>query len=396
MQMSEKHDIQHQCYLEKFERSIPVPSTSKDAFFPRTDINGEIEHGVAYSTLKERMKYYHAPGVSIAYIWDYEIQWASGFGIEKAGSEREVTPTTIFEAASTTKLLNTVLILRLVEQGLLSLSENVNNYLSSWKIPENEFTRSQPVTLTTLLTHTAGLPPTNFGWEDRSSPTLLDVLNGHSPAINAPVRVRYTPGSRYEYSNLSHIVIQFLLEEAFHKPYPEIMNERVFQPLRMIHSYYPNHEHAGPDHSIAFPHDEEGTPRVPQHHPSALAQGGLLTTPTDLAQVAIDIMCAYKGESGRYLTQESVFLLFENHRDVGDTMIGIPLYQGLGCFIHQERNEFMFTHPGYNIPGMLSYFYGYPRSGHGGVVMINSANGERLAYEIIHGLNRLHWANKAP
>jgi hypothetical protein len=101
-------------------------------------------------------------------------------------------------------------------------------------------------------------------------------------------------------------------------------------------------------------------------------------------------MSAYRGDSDRYLSQKSVFSLFENHGDVGDSMIGIPLYHGLGCFIHQKGNEFMFTHPGYNIPGMLSYFYGYPQSGHGGVVMINGANGEKLAYEIIHALNLLY------
>jgi len=395
MQMLEKHDKHLQYYLGKFERSIPVPSTSKDAFFPKRDLDRKIEHGVAYSTLKDRMKYYRAPGVSIASIWDYKIQWASGFGVERADSEREISPTTIFEAASTTKLLNTILILRSVEEGLLSLSEDVNNYLFSWKIPENEFTCSHPVTLTALLTHTAGFPQTNCGWEDGSSPTLLDVLNGQSPAMNAPVQVRYTPGSHYEYSNLSHVVIQLLLEEVFHKPYPEIMNEKVFQPLNMVHSYYPSHGHAGSDDSKAFPHDKEGAPHVPNYHPSALAQGGLLTTPTDLAQVAIDVMCAYKGEPDRYLSQKSVFSMLENYGDLGDAMIGIPLYHGLGCFIHREGNEFMFTHPGYNIPGMLSYLYGYPRSGRGGVVMINGANGEKLAYEIIHGLNRLHWADKA-
>jgi CubicO group peptidase (beta-lactamase class C family) len=78
------------------------------------------------------MLFYHTPGVSIAYIQDYKMQWARGFGIEKAGSEQKVTPTTIFEAASTTKFLNAILILRLVEQGLLSLTEDVNSYLSSW------------------------------------------------------------------------------------------------------------------------------------------------------------------------------------------------------------------------------------------------------------------------
>jgi hypothetical protein len=165
------------------------------------------------------------------------------------------------------------------------------------------------------------------------------------------------------------------------------MMEKLFQPLHMVHSYYPNQNPPRSNDFVAFPHDQEGILHVPRYHPSALAQGWLLSTPTDLARVAIDIMSAYRGDSDRYLSQKSVFSLFENHGSLGDSMIGIPLYHGLGCFIHQKGNEFMFTHPGYNIPGMLSYFYGYPKSGHGGVVMINGANGEKLAYEIIHALN---------
>lgn len=380
----------NQNHIKEFERSIPVPSTSKDAFFPETEQDKRVKRDVTYSTLKERMHYYHTPGVSIAYIRNYGLKWAGGFGVQKAGTEQKVTPTSIFEAASTTKFLNTILILRMVEQDTLSLSKDVNSYLSSWKIPENEFTSLQPVTLTSLLTHTAGLPPTNFNWVEGSEPTLIDVLNGRSPALNAAVQVRYTPGTRYEYSNLSHVVIQFLLEEMFHKSYAAIMAEKVFQPLEMSHSYYPSQIPAELSNSVAFPHDQDGALHMPCYHPSALAQGGLLTTPSDLARVAIDVMSAYMGDSNRYLSQESISLLFENHGDLGDRMIGIPIYHGLGCFVHQKGNEFMFTHPGYNIPGMLSYFYGYPKSGHGGVVMINGANGEKLAYEIIHALNLLN------
>ena len=373
-------------YIEKFEKSIPVPSGSKNAFFPIHTQNQVITH----APLKERMKYYNIPGVSIACIQDYKLKWAKGYGVAKITEKQEVTQTTIFEAASTTKFVNTILILRLVEEGLLSLNEDVNNYLHSWKIPENEFTSIQPVTLTDLLTHKSGFPPTNFPWKDDSNPTILDVLNGSSPALNDPVKVRYVPGTRYEYSNLDHIVIQLLLEEILNKSYFTIMSEKVFQPLKMKDSYIADSNSIKTHPSIAFPHDKEGTLRMPYRHPSALASGGLLTTPSDLSRIAIDVMCAYNGEPDRYLSKNSVSLLFNNYGDLGDSLLGIPINNGFGCFIHRKGNEFMFTHPGYNNPGMLSFFYGYPKSGHGGVVMINSENGVNLAFEIIHGLNLHH------
>jgi hypothetical protein len=79
MEMSKECHRSHDD-LTEFEKSIPVPSTSKDAFFP--EIGSEKEHrlDLAYSTLNERMLFYHTPGVSIAYIQDCEIKWARGFG----------------------------------------------------------------------------------------------------------------------------------------------------------------------------------------------------------------------------------------------------------------------------------------------------------------------------
>jgi CubicO group peptidase (beta-lactamase class C family) len=366
--------------------SIPIPSTAKEAFFPVT----EKDSSFTYSTLTDRMKYYNTPGVSIAYIKDYKLQWAQGFGVENIETNQSVTPLTIFEAASTTKFLNTVLILRLEEQGKLSLTENVNNYLHTWKIPENENTSIQPATLLSLLTHKAGLPPTNFSYDDRAYPTLVDVLNGSSPAANAGVEVRYTPGTRFEYSNLDHVVIQFMLEEMLSKSYSKIMKEELFVPLNMNHSYFPDDDYIKTASNLAFPHDEKGIVHVPEYHPSAYGQGWLLTTPSDLAHLAIDIMCSYKGESNRYLSPQSAALLFEHHGDLGDSILGIPISLGLGCFIYEKDEDFMFTHPGYNFPGSLSYFYGYPKTGNGGVVMINGANGEKLSYEIIHALNLIH------
>ncbi|MCP5108151.1 MAG: beta-lactamase family protein, partial [bacterium] len=72
-------------------------------------------------TLPERMAHYHVPGVGIAVINNYKVEWAKGYGVIKAGGNTPVTVDTYFEAASTTKLLTSAMVLHFVQQGRLHL-----------------------------------------------------------------------------------------------------------------------------------------------------------------------------------------------------------------------------------------------------------------------------------
>src|SRR5215813_1051844 len=82
--------------------------------------------------LADRMRFYKTPGVSIAVINDGRIEWARGYGVLEAGGKEPVTPETLFQAASNSKSLTAMVVLRLVEQGKLDLDSDVNNRLVSW------------------------------------------------------------------------------------------------------------------------------------------------------------------------------------------------------------------------------------------------------------------------
>jgi CubicO group peptidase (beta-lactamase class C family) len=124
-------------------------------------------------TLARRMQIYHASAVSIAVIDDYKIKWARGFGVVAPGSTTAVTDKTLFQAGSISKAVAAVGILRLVDSHRLSLDDRANDRLRSWKIPENDFTKSSPVTIVRLLSHTADTTVHGFnGYErDASSDT---------------------------------------------------------------------------------------------------------------------------------------------------------------------------------------------------------------------------------
>ena len=127
---------------------------------------------------------------------DGKIVKAQGYGTTEKGGQSPVTARTLFQAGSISKPVSALGALRLVEQGKLTLDEDVNTKLVTWKVPENEFTKQQKVTLRGLLSHTAGLTVHGFSGyaADESSPTVVQILDGTEPANTRTLYGGHSPG----------------------------------------------------------------------------------------------------------------------------------------------------------------------------------------------------------
>ncbi|MHB8078438.1 MAG: serine hydrolase domain-containing protein [Candidatus Krumholzibacteriia bacterium] len=340
------------------------------------------------SALRERMAHYKIPGASIAVINGNGIEWAKGYGALVAGRDAPVTTASIFQAASTTKLLVSAIALHFVERGRFELDRDVNAYLRGWRVPESEFTRREKVTLRRLLTHRSGLnrPEGGFSCAEGRAPTLVQVLRGEGPATNLAAVIEFEPGSRWNYSNFDFVVIQLLLEEGLGRPLSEIAWETVFAPLRMASStlVYPLSPELGARE--ARPHDGDGLPAAAQLHPTAVAQGGLLTTPSDLAALAVELIDARQGRSERLISPETARAMLHAEVPLDPALLGVPLGQGLGAFVGGEGRGAFFLHPGDNEPGATSWLVAYPELGQGVVIMTNGRLGNLLAMEIVAAL----------
>lgn len=163
-----------------------------NGLLPAAAIKGQ---SVPRMTLAERMKYYSTPEVSIAFFKDGRVDWVRGYGLSDTTINKPVTADTLFQAASISKSLTAFAALRLVQQGKLSLDEDVNLKLVSWKVPTNDFTKAEKVTLRRLLSHTAGMTvPSVRGFQaGEYMPSTVQVLNGEKTS-NEPVRVDRVPG----------------------------------------------------------------------------------------------------------------------------------------------------------------------------------------------------------
>lgn len=327
---------------------------------PAVVVKGATPSTFAIEEMMERLS---IPGVSVAVINEGRIEWAKSYGVTEAGGpplDRDV----LFQAGSVSKPVVAMVALTLVEEGRLDLDVDVNRYLSSWLVPENEFTREEKVTLRRLLSHTAGV--SSFLDDDGAPagevPTLLEILSGKWSTRPTPVTVDLVPGSQMRYSNEGYAIVQQLLVDVEDKPFPEIMKERVLKPLGMSHSTFQQPLPEDMLRRAATGHIGSGEPVAGKGFIyNNMAAGGLWTTPSDLATFAMEIQRSLMGESNRVLTREMTELM------LADPVSGY----GLGLGTSGEGNGRSFGHSGHN-RGFLCRLKALTEDLRGVVIMSNS------------------------
>jgi CubicO group peptidase (beta-lactamase class C family) len=357
----------------------------QDALLPPVLIRGE---STPLTSLTTRMEALHVPGVSIAVIHGGKLDWARGFGVTKIGGP-PVTAETLFQAASISKPVTTLAVLRLAQSGRLDLDTDVNHYLKSWKVPANEFTQEAKVTLRELLTHSAGVTVHGFrGYAaGEAIPSLAQVLDGEPPANNAAIRVDMTPGKTWRYSGGGFVIVQQVLTDVTGTPFPRLLNDLVLGPLGMQHSTY--QQPLPPDllARAATPYRADGAavPGGPHVYPE-LAPAGLWTTPSDLARFVIGIQRAFSGRSRTVLSQATARNML------------VPEYnqQALGLIVGGNTPQKYFNHGGVNF-GYRCLLVAYQDNGDGAVIMTSGDNGDPLIREILRTIAHDYaWPDYAP
>jgi CubicO group peptidase (beta-lactamase class C family)/predicted transcriptional regulator YdeE len=317
-------------------------------------------------SIAELMKTFNVPGLSIAVIENYKIVDVKAYGAIAPGSSTPVTTKTLFQAGSISKPVAATAALSLVEQGKLSLDENVNNKLTTWKVPENEFTQTEKVTLRRLMSHTAGLTVHGFpGYDvDAPVPSIVQVLNGEKPANTDPIRVDIVPGTKSRYSGGGVTIEQLMMMDVTGKQFPALMRALVLDKIGMSDSSY---EQPLPPARAAMTAGGAYGDGKPVHgkwhiYPE-MAAAGLWTTPTDLAKFAIEIALSKQGKANHILSQK---MTQEMLTPVKDNV-------GLGLFMEKDTPG-QFGHNGAD-EGFQALLTMNADTGNGAALMADSDNG---------------------
>jgi len=352
-------------------------------------IKGHPEPGMS---LVEQMSYLHVPGVSIAVIHDKRIDWGKGYGVARLGGS-PVSASTLFGAASMSKPVTAMAVLRLVQEGKIDLDADVNTYLKSWKIPANEYTKNHPVTVRELLSHTSGIGTHNGAIydPDKGVPAMLEMLDGKPPATTPPVRVESEPGKKYAYANGGYLILELLITDVTGKRFAQAMKELVLAPIGMSQSTYEAPLAPAKAATAATAYDENGKSGIAAAHfvePDAAA-GGLWTTAIDYAKFVIELQKEYSGESHRVLNQKMAQMMVTPGIGPSES-----IRWGLGVRVGGIPPNIYFEHGG--SAAFQCDMVGYP-SGDGVVVLTNGGGGGSLSDQIVRSVAQAYaWPDFQP
>ena len=343
---------------------------------PQTTDPGSLD---AYIRLQRDRR--RIPGLSIAIIHDGRIVVSRAYGVADLTTRAPATPATLFQAGSISKPVAALGVLRLVEMGKLSLDEDVNAKLTTWRVPENRFTQSEKVTLRRLLSHSAGVTVHRFPRYGVAHPLpdLVQVLYGAKPANNPPIRVDTIPGAIRRYSGGGFTVMQQLMIDVTGTPFPRYMQETVLNPIAMTSSTFEQPLSPARAKLAASGYYRDRTPvRGRWHIYPEMAAAGLWTTAVDLARFVIEIQETLGGK-GRGVISPAMVREYLTEQKGGS---------GLGIGVEGNARTLRFSHGGRD-EGFDAFLYG-DAVGNGIVILINTNDNTRFMGRIMDYVARTY------
>jgi len=216
------NDIQNRNKKNNYSQEI-IPSQSENIEFNSSNLRKFFD-SYAPNYLEE----WKMAGMTLSVVKNDSILFSKGYGYANLEEDIPVDSNkTTFNIGSISKLFTMTAVMQLVEKNVLDLNEDVNNYLSYFKIP---YTFPEPITLHHLLTHTAGFDDTFYmNTVDENGNTLpfKDIVK------NALPHRRWVPGTRLSYSNYGLSLAGYIIQEVSNLSFFDYINENIFKPLNM-------------------------------------------------------------------------------------------------------------------------------------------------------------------
>lgn len=320
------------------------------------------------------------PGAVFGVIVDGELVWVKAAGVRDKTGDQPVTPDTVFRIASMTKSFTAMAILKLRDEGKLSLDDPVAKYVPDLANLPYPTADSPALTIRHLLTHSEGFPEDN-PWGDRQLAQTDQTMRNW---MRAGIPFSTSPGTAFEYSNYGFAILGQIVAKASGRAYADYVRDNILRPLDMNSSTF--EMDAVPRDKIALGYRREDNNWKPEPilaHGSFGAMGGLWTTAHDLARYVAFLMSAFpprdepergpiKRSSAREMQQAWRPSPASAFRPVVDAplQMNVSAY-GYGLGVSQDcRFGFVVGHGG-GLPGYGSLMRWLPEYGVGFIAMGN-------------------------
>jgi len=237
----------------------------------------------------------HVPGAAWGIVIDGELAHTGAAGVREVATKAPVDADTVFRIASMTKSFTAMSILKLRDEGKLTLDDPAERYVPELKGLRYPTTDSPRITIRHLLTHSEGFPEDN-PWGDQqlseSDAQLSRMLRDGIPFSNAP-------GIAYEYSNYGFAILGRVVSQASGKPYDEYVSQNILQPLGMTSTTLHPSKVAANRLAVGYRWEDERWKEEPAlPHGSFGAMGGMLTSIRDLSRYVSVLLEAWPPRDG--------------------------------------------------------------------------------------------------
>ncbi len=192
------------------------------------------------------------PGVAIAVVKDGELVHSEGYGVANLEWDCPIQPDTVFRLASITKQFTATAIMLLEQQGKLRLDDSITTYLPDFP------TYGRTITITHLLNHTSGIRSYTALDNFMVDISKKDMSPGDLLTYFKDLPLAFEPGTRFLYNNSGYHLLGLIIEKITGLSYEQYIQQSIFQPLGMNHSYYMHNETIIPRRASGYVKTEEG------------------------------------------------------------------------------------------------------------------------------------------
>src|ERR1700722_639858 len=284
-----------------------------------------------------RMQEAHVPGAVVTIVKGDRVIFKKGYGFANLERHTPVDPDkTLFRIASVSKVFNAMAVLRLVDEGLIDVNEDVRPRLAAVGL-ELDHEAYGPVTLRALLTHTAGIRDLDF-----SPPTNPGQLLPLGQYLQKCLPLRWQePGESVLYTDHGITLAGYVVELASKTRFEEAMLQSVMRPLGMNQTCYAVTEEQRANLAVAYPYGNSGHQAIPFRYTNLDPAAGVLTTGSDMARLMICHLSNCRG----FLKPETVKLMHEPQY-ADDARLGLQWTCGFVYETHPRGKEPYLFHIG--------------------------------------------------
>jgi CubicO group peptidase (beta-lactamase class C family) len=323
--------------------------------------------------VQKMMKEQKITGLSLAVIRNGKAVVNKGFGLANVEHNVPVTEKTVIRLGSVSKQFFTTAILKLMEDGKLSIEDPVHKFFpdapETWK----------PIQLKHLMSHTSGLKREGPAYNNSViQPDLVIIKSAYSLPLD------FKTGEKYQYCNLAFFMIAEIITQVSGMPWQDYIREKLFIPAGMKNSGMTDFYPIIPNRASGYMHRKDVLVNADAMY-AVRPSGGFLSTSTDMI-----LWDKVLREKNIILKKENWELLWQPFIKTSDNADS-KAYYGFGWVIDERNGRKTVEHGGSNV-GFRSYFTRFINDGLSIIIMTNTDEANPAA--IVRALSEYYFRKK--